>query len=125
LICAVFESSITFPGTPYRIFLLFLPWLPCHFHFVVIKHQQVKPLWETTSQVSPHKGHLTRVTSQGSPHKGHLTYKLNSKTVPVIPSLIFPFHILPYPVHPTGFFFCFFPGLLTIFILLSSNNNNN
>ena len=29
------------------------------------------------------------------PHKGHLT----SKTVPVLPSLIFPFHLLPYPVH--------------------------
>ena len=28
--------SFTFPGTPYRIFLLFLPWLPCHFYLVVI-----------------------------------------------------------------------------------------
>ena len=29
-------SSFTFPGAPYRIFLLFLPWIPCHFHLVVI-----------------------------------------------------------------------------------------
>ena len=32
----------------------------------------------------------------------HLTSKLNSKTVPVLPSPKFPFHILPSPVHPTG-----------------------
>ena len=66
---------------------------------------------------------------QSQPHKGHLTSKLNSKTVPVLlsldPSLIFPFHLLPSPVHPTGFSFCFFPGFLVIFIILSSNNNNN
>ena len=30
------------------------------------------------------------------------------KTVPVLPSLIFPFHLLPSPVHLTGFSFCFF-----------------
>ena len=29
-------SSFTFPGAPYRIFLPFLPWLPCHFYLVVI-----------------------------------------------------------------------------------------
>ena len=29
-------SSFTFPGALYRIFLLFLPWLPCHFYLVVI-----------------------------------------------------------------------------------------
>ena len=56
--------------------------------------------------------------------KGHLTSKLNSKTIPVIPSFIFPFHLLPSPVHPSIFSFCFFPGCLAIFILLSSNNNN-
>jgi len=33
-------SSFTFPGALYRIFLLFLPWLPCHFYFVVIEQQQ-------------------------------------------------------------------------------------
>ena len=48
--------------------------------------------------------------------------------VPVLPSLkpslIFPFHLLPYPVHPTGFSFFFFPGFLDIFTLLPSNNNN-
>ena len=35
-----------------------------------------------------------------------------------------PFHLLPSPVHPIGFSFCFFLGFLAIFILLSSNNNN-
>ena len=33
---------------------------------------------------------------------------------------MFPFHLLPYPVHPTRFSLCFFPGFLAIFILLSS-----
>ena len=32
--------SFTFPGTPYRIFLLCLPWLPCHSYLVVIEQQQ-------------------------------------------------------------------------------------
>ena len=56
-------------------------------------------------------------------NKVHLT----SKTVPVLPSLdpslMYPFHLLPSPVHPTGFLFYIFPGFLAIFILLSSNNN--
>ena len=56
------------------------------------------------------------------------TNSLNSKTVPVLPSvnpsLIFPFHLLPSLVHPIGFSFYSFPGFLAIFILLSSNNNN-
>ena len=59
-----------------------------------------------------------RIRMQGP----HLTSKLNSKMVSVLPSLdpslIFIFNVLPSPVHPTGFFFCFFPGLLSIFILL-------
>ena len=58
---------------------------------------------------------------ESQPHKVDLTSKLNSKTVPVLlsldPSLIFPFHLLPFPVHPTGFSICFFPGFLAIFIL--------
>ena len=58
------------------------------------------------------------------PHKGHFTSKLNSKTVPVLPSfnssLLFPFHLLPYPMHLTGFSLYIFPGFLAIFILLSS-----
>ena len=33
-------SSFTFPGAPYWIFLLFIPWLPCHFYLVVIEQQQ-------------------------------------------------------------------------------------
>ena len=36
--------------------------------------------------------------------------------------LLFPFHLLPSPVHPTGFSFCFFLCFLAIFTLLSSNN---
>jgi len=63
-----------------------------------------------------------------TPHSCFLTSKLNSKTIPVLPSLdpslIFPFHLLPSPVHPTGFSFCFFPAFVAIFILLSSNNSN-
>ena len=30
-------SSLIFTGALYRIFLLFLPWLPCHFHLSVIE----------------------------------------------------------------------------------------
>ena len=48
------------------------------------------------------------------------------KTAPVLPSLhlslIFPFYLLPSPVHPTGFSFCIFPGLLAIFTLPSNKN---
>ena len=39
-------------------------------------------------------------------------------------TLIFPSHLIPSPVHPTGFSFCFFPGFLAIFIMFSLNNNN-
>ena len=35
--------------------------------------------------------------------RGHLTDKLNSKTLLVLPPLKFPFHVLPSPVHHTGF----------------------
>ena len=38
--------------------------------------------------------------------------------------LLFLFNLLPSPVHPTGFFFCFFPGFLVIYTLLSSKNNS-
>ena len=31
---------------------------------------------------------------------------------------LFPFHILPSPVHPTEFSFCFFPGFLAHFYLV-------
>ena len=52
------------------------------------------------------------------------------KMVPVLPSLdpslIFPFHILPSPVHPTGFSFYFFHGLSnTDNRNLTCNNVNN
>ena len=36
--------------------------------------------------------------------------------------LLFPLHLVPSPVHSTGFSFCFSPGFLAIFI--SSSNNN-
>ena len=39
--------------------------------------------------------------------------------------LLFPSHLSPSPVHPTGFSFCFFTGFLAFFTLLSSNNNNS
>ena len=32
-------SSLTFPGTRYWIFLLFLPWFSCHFYLVFIEQQ--------------------------------------------------------------------------------------
>ena len=57
-------------------------------------------------------------------HKGHLTSKLSSKAVLVLPSLIFPFHLLASPVLPTGFSFYIFSGFLAMFILFSFNNNN-
>ena len=38
-----------------RFYLLFLPWLPCHFYLVVMEqHQQHDAVWEPTSQGSPH-----------------------------------------------------------------------
>ena len=86
----------------------------------------------SSSQLGPMKPPLMSVfffqsgpfeTKQNTPET-----KLNSKIVPVLPSpdpsLIIHFHFLPSPVHTTEFSFCFFPGLLAIFILLSSNNNN-
>ena len=36
-----FLSSFTFPGTPYRIFLPYLPRFPCHFYLVVIEQNQL------------------------------------------------------------------------------------
>ena len=36
-----FVSSFAFPGaSSYQVFLLFLPWLPCHFYLVAIKQRQ-------------------------------------------------------------------------------------
>ena len=42
------------------------------------------------------------------------------KTASVLPSHVFPFHLLSYPNYPTGFSFFIFP---VIFISLSSSNN--
>ena len=38
------------------------------------------------------------------PYPSHDPYKLNYNMVPVLPSLVFPFNLLPSPMHPTGFF---------------------
>ena len=38
-------SSFTFPGAPYLIFLLFIPWLPCNFYLVVITTTTTKIIW--------------------------------------------------------------------------------
>ena len=35
------------------------------------------------------------------------------------------FHLLPFPVHPTGCSFCFFPGFLVIFILFLSSTTSS
>ena len=64
---------------------------------------------------------------ESQPHKGHLASKLKYRRFPsylLSTLLLFPFHLLPSPVHPTGFSFWFFPGFLAMFTLMSSNNNN-
>ena len=40
LFSSISFSSFTFTGAPYRIFLLFLPWLPSHFYPVIIEQKQ-------------------------------------------------------------------------------------
>ena len=37
-------SCFTFPGAPYRIFLLFHPWLPCHFYLVIEQQHWAKAI---------------------------------------------------------------------------------
>ena len=39
LLCFLFVFHL--PGAPYRIFFLFLPWLPCHFYLVASEQQHV------------------------------------------------------------------------------------
>ena len=62
-------------------------------------------------------------------HLSHLSSKPNFQKVSVLPShepsLLFPFHLLSYPTHPTVFSFYIFPGFLAISILLTSNNINS
>ena len=65
---------------------------------------------------------------KSQPQKGYVSSKIKYRRFPsylLYTLLLFPFHLLPSPVHPTGFSFCFFPGFLAIFILLSWNNSNN
>ena len=65
------------------------------------------------------------LTLFSQPHKGHLAFKLKYRWFPsylLCTLLLFTFHLLPSPMHPTGFSFCFFPGFLAVFTLLSSNN---
>ena len=68
------------------------------------------------------------IWSQSQPHKAHLTSKLNSKLVPVLPSLdprsYISFLSFTFPGALYRIFLCFFLSFLAIFILLSSNNNN-
>ena len=68
----------------------------------------------------------TLVSAWNQSRKAHLTSKLKYRRSPsylLCTLLLFPFNFLPSPVYPTGFYFCFFPGFLTIFALMSSNNN--
>ena len=65
--------------------------------------------------------------SENQSHKGHLTSKLKYRrflSYLFCIFLVYPFHLLPFPVHPAGFSTCFFSVFLVIFSLLSSNNNN-
>ena len=65
--------------------------------------------------------HDCQCRHEDKPREYRITSKLNCMTVPVLPSLIYPFHLLPSSVvHPIGFSFCFFPDFLAIFIFLSS-----
>ena len=56
---------------------------------------------------------------------GHLTSTLKYRQFPSYLLYLISFYLLLSPVYLTVFSFCFFPGFLTIFILLSSNSNNN
>ena len=89
-------------------FYQFLPWLLCHFYLVVITTTTL-PCYIKEKKIN----HLTHRK------QGHLTSKLNSETVPVLPSvypsLTYPFHHSPSPVHLTGFSYCFFPRFYAIF----------
>ena len=46
-------------------------------------------------------------------------------TVPILPSLIFPFNLLPTQVNLTDFSFCCFRGILAVFILSWNSNNQS
>ena len=64
------------------------------------------------------------------PTRIQLPNHANCATIPqlaislIILRLIFPFHLLPFPVHPAGFSFYILPGFPAIIIWLPSNNNN-
>ena len=60
------------------------------------------------------KAFLIQAFGTKSSHMGNL----NFKTVPVLLSVIFPFHFVSFPVHPTGFSFCCFTGFLAISYLV-------
>ena len=65
---------------------------------------------------------------ESHPHRGHLVSKPNYRRFPsylLWTLLLFPIHLLPSPMHSTGFSFYIFPGFLAMFTSLSSNNNNN
>ena len=68
----------------------------------------------TNSMPRPSERMCIRTTTacpcESQPHKGHFTSKLNSKTVPVLPSLIFLFQLLSSPVYLAEFSFYIFPS---------------
>ena len=84
-------------------------------------HDQMNRIWFKSGET------LVEETVFVQLHKGHRNSKLKYRRflfyLPC-PFLLFPFHLLPSPVLPTGFSFCFFPDFLAIFTLLSSTNNN-
>ena len=59
-------SSITFPGAPYRIFLLFLPWLPCLFTLLSLNNNSMRlNSRHMTASPSPSSlGHAKVITIQ-------------------------------------------------------------
>ena len=86
---------------------------------ILLKQYNIQLAHKPSPTLKHELSHLKEL-SQGSPR-----LQTNSKTVLVLPffypSLIFPFHLLPSPVHPIGISFYIFPGFLAIFILSLNN----
>ena len=97
-----------------------------YMHYSILRANLKKVITSPSNSIPRRLPSFLPLYCESQPHKGYyLTFKLNSMTVAVFPSLIFPFHFPPSPVYPTVFSICFFPGFIAIFILLSSNSNNN
>ena len=101
------------------VFTLFrLIWNQTDVHLISINRKMVNTIWFRVDLIRFLKNFsvcifvsakIWRVSNMKSIH---CTSKLNSKNIPALPSLIFPFHLLPSPVNPTRFSFGFFPGFL-------------